>query len=53
MQRGGGGGGGGGQSAMAQELAELFELELDKMANQYETAPARASSRTPIRRSTS
>jgi hypothetical protein len=33
-----GGGGGGGQNAMAQDLADLFELELDKMANQYETA---------------
>ena len=38
MQRGGGGGGGGGQSATAQELADLFEMELDKVANQYETA---------------
>jgi hypothetical protein len=37
MQRGGGGGGGG-QSATAQELADLFEMELDKVANQYETA---------------
>jgi hypothetical protein len=33
----GGGGGGGGQSSMAQDLADLFEMELDKMANQYET----------------
>jgi hypothetical protein len=33
----GGGGGGGGASAMAQDLADLFEMELDKMANQYET----------------
>ena len=32
----GGGGGGGGQQA-AQDLADLFELELDKMRNQYET----------------
>ncbi|MES1254267.1 MAG: DUF4175 family protein, partial [Acidobacteriota bacterium] len=31
-----GGGGGGGQSAMAEDLADLFELELDKLANQYE-----------------
>jgi hypothetical protein len=31
-------GGGGGGSQMAQELADLFELELDRMANQYETA---------------
>src|SRR5688500_638993 len=38
MQRGGGGGGGGGQSSMAQDLADLFELELDRMANQYETS---------------
>ena len=33
----GGGGGGGGSSAMAQDLADLFEMELDKMANQYES----------------
>ncbi|HEX9368624.1 MAG TPA: DUF4175 family protein [Vicinamibacterales bacterium] len=32
-----GGGGGGGQQKMAEELANLFELEVDKMANQYET----------------
>jgi hypothetical protein len=32
------GGGGGGGSTMAQELADLFELELDRLANQYETA---------------
>src|SRR5205085_924311 len=36
MQQGGGGGGGGGQNAMAEDLADLFELELDKLANQYE-----------------
>jgi hypothetical protein len=36
MQRQQGGGGGGG-SAMSQDLADLFEMELDKMANQYET----------------
>ncbi len=36
-QRGGGGGGGGGNSAMAEDLADLFELELDRMSNQYET----------------
>src|SRR5215471_1808279 len=35
-QGGGGGGGGGGQ--MASELADLFQLELDRQANQYETA---------------
>src|SRR4029078_2798536 len=34
----GGGGDGGGQQKMAEELADLFELEVDKMANQYETA---------------
>ena len=32
------GGGGGGNGTMAQELADLFELELDRLANQYETA---------------
>ncbi|MGH6692710.1 MAG: DUF4175 family protein, partial [Gammaproteobacteria bacterium] len=36
-QQGGGGGGGAG-SAQQQELAEIFEQELEKMANRYETA---------------
>jgi hypothetical protein len=36
QQQGGGGGGGGG--AMQQELADIFEQELDKMASRYETA---------------
>ena len=36
QQQGGGGGGGGQQSALADDLADLFELELDKLANQYE-----------------
>jgi len=35
-QQQGGGGGGGGNNAMAEDLADLFELELDKLANQYE-----------------
>ena len=34
---GGGGGGGGGGSQAAEDLADLFELELDKLQNQYET----------------
>ena len=34
--QGGGGGGGGGNQA-AEDLADLFELELDKLQNQYET----------------
>ncbi len=35
---GGGGGGGGGQSnSSAEELADLYELDLDKLRNQYET----------------
>jgi hypothetical protein len=34
---GGGGGGGGGRSAAADELADLFQLEADKLRNQYET----------------
>jgi hypothetical protein len=38
QQQGGGGGGGGAQDrAAAEELADLFELELDKLQNQYET----------------
>ena len=36
QQQGGGGGGGGGQNS-AEDLADLFELELDKLQNQYET----------------
>jgi uncharacterized protein DUF4175 len=32
-----GGGGGGGGSMNAEDLADLFELELDKLKNQYET----------------
>ena len=36
QQQPGGGGGGGGQQA-AEDLADLFELELDKLKNQYET----------------
>ena len=37
QQGGGGGGGGGGRSAAAEELADLFQLEADKLRNQYET----------------
>ena len=36
QQGGGGGGGGGGNQANAEDLADLFELELDRMRNQYE-----------------
>ena len=35
QQQGGGGGGGGGQQ-QNRDLSELFELEVDRMANQYE-----------------
>ena len=37
QQQQGGGGGGGGSQAAAEDLADLFELELDKLKNQYET----------------
>ena len=37
QQQGGGGGGGGGGGQMANELADLFQLQLDRQANQYET----------------
>lgn len=37
VARGGQQGGGGGAAASAEELADLFELELDRMRNQYET----------------
>jgi hypothetical protein len=36
-RNGGGGGGGGGNSGLSEELADLFAMELDKRANQYET----------------
>ncbi len=38
QQRGGGGGGGGGAGSVSEDLAELFKQDLDKLANQYETA---------------
>ena len=37
QQQGGGGGGGGGRGPNAEDLADLFELELDKLKNQYES----------------
>lgn len=37
MGRQGGGGGGGGGSPEAEDLADLFELELDRLRNQYES----------------
>lgn len=36
-QNAGGGGGGAAGSGMSEDLASLFEMELDKLANQYET----------------
>jgi colicin import membrane protein len=38
QQRGGGGGGGGGAGSISEDLADLFKQDLDKLANQYETA---------------
>jgi hypothetical protein len=45
------GGGGGGQQAgsIAEDLADLFELEMDKMANQYETSSRAQSSQADQR----
>jgi len=37
MESQGGGGGSGGRQSAADDLADLFELELDKLQNQYET----------------
>jgi hypothetical protein len=37
-QRGGGGGGGGGSQGASRDLESLFDLELDKDKNQYETS---------------
>ena len=45
-QRNAGGGGGGGAGSIAEDLADLFQMELDKMANQYETNQ-RASQQQP------
>src|SRR4029079_804814 len=42
QQQGGGGGGGGGGGQMAQDLADLFQLQLDRQANQYETQQSAA-----------
>jgi hypothetical protein len=41
VSMGGGGGGGGGGQQRAQDLADLFELELDQNKNQYETDSSR------------
>jgi hypothetical protein len=43
MNRNAGGGGGGGAGSIANDLADLFKLELDKMANQYETSSQASS----------
>ncbi len=40
----GGGGGGGGAGSIAEDLADLFKMEMDKMANQYETNQQASSS---------
>ena len=47
-----GGEGGGGDNKMAEELADLFELEVDRMANQYRDVAARepAAGRSEDRR---
>jgi len=37
-QNSGGGGGGGNSGSMADDLGDLFKMELDKMASQYETS---------------
>lgn len=38
QQQGGRGGGGGGAGSISEDLADLFKQDLDKLANQYETA---------------
>jgi len=40
---GGGGGGGGGGSSSAEDLADLFELETDRVRNQYESVQRESS----------
>ena len=39
---GGGGGGGGGAGSISEDLADLFKMEMDKLANQYETTQGAA-----------
>ena len=41
--RQGAGGGGGGNQQLSEDLADLFELELDKLRNQYETVQSGAA----------
>lgn len=49
-QRQSGGGGGGGQAgSIAEDLADLFELEMDKMANQYETSSSASNAQAEQR----
>ncbi len=45
-QGGGGGGGGGGSQANAEDLADLFELQTDKLKNQYESVQQESSRRS-------
>ena len=52
QQQGGGGGGGGGQQ-MAEDLADLFQLQADRMANQYEQQQSASQQNARSRRSTS
>jgi hypothetical protein len=49
QQQSGGGGGGGQAGSIAEDLADLFELEMDKMANQYETSSSAASAQAEQR----
>ena len=44
MGGGGGGGGGGGAQQRPEELADLFELQTDKLRNQYEAVQQQSSS---------
>ena len=53
QQQGGGGGGGGQQTQMADDLADLFELELDKLANQYQMQQRAEQQQAAISRSIS
>ncbi len=43
QQQGGGGGGGGGAQQRSEDLADLFELENDRMRNQYEAVQQQAT----------
>ncbi len=48
INQGGGGGGGGGGGAAPEDLADLFELETDKLRNQYEAVQRQGAAESQV-----